>query len=326
LEAKVLSFKHEVVLNPTIPFNFDATLHKPDHFPSADNAWQPGIRWQTMLWDGRTVGLKFENQGESDAPKVNLSIWADEELNEDFVTKLSEEINYRYNLQLDLTDFYHKYQHDSLIGTLIDRWRGMRPFNYGSLYEYLIVAILLQNATVRRSVNMLQALFENYGSCLTFDGKQLFCFWEPEVLEAVREAELRSLKIGYRAKSIKRVTRAFVNCEIDEFGLRDRSKEEQRQVLLSLYGIGPASVGYLLFDVFHQLDEMENISPWEQKIYSKLFFDTEVDEPVPVEHLLGYFNDNFAGYRGLAVHYFWEDLFWRRLNEPVEWLEQLIRL
>jgi hypothetical protein len=28
----------------------------------------------------------------------------------------------------------------------------------------------------------------------------------------------------------------------------------------------------------------------------------------------------------LAAHYLFEDLFWRRKNEPVEWLEKLIRL
>jgi len=27
-----------------------------------------------------------------------------------------------------------------------------------------------------------------------------------------------------------------------------------------------------------------------------------------------------------AVHYFWEDLYWRRKTEPVPWLEALIRL
>jgi len=28
----------------------------------------------------------------------------------------------------------------------------------------------------------------------------------------------------------------------------------------------------------------------------------------------------------LAVHYFWEALFWKRKNQRVEWLEKLIRL
>jgi len=28
----------------------------------------------------------------------------------------------------------------------------------------------------------------------------------------------------------------------------------------------------------------------------------------------------------LAVHYIWEDIFWRRKNEKIEWLEKEIRL
>jgi hypothetical protein len=45
-----LQVKHIVELHPPAPFNFDATLYNPSHFPSADNEWQPGVRWQTMLW------------------------------------------------------------------------------------------------------------------------------------------------------------------------------------------------------------------------------------------------------------------------------------
>ncbi len=32
-----LRSKHVVELLPKGPFNFEATMHKPDHFPSADN-------------------------------------------------------------------------------------------------------------------------------------------------------------------------------------------------------------------------------------------------------------------------------------------------
>jgi hypothetical protein len=105
-----------------------------------------------------------------------------------------------------------------------------------------LIAIVLQNATVRRSVQMMQALLENYGTRLLYDGQELYCAWEPKVMDRATEQELRDLKVGYRAKSIKRVTAAFAQREIDEFDLRTRSGEEQRQALLGLYGIGPASV------------------------------------------------------------------------------------
>ncbi len=71
---------------------------------------------------------------------------------------------------------------------------------------------------------------------------------------------------------------------------------------------------------------MIHISPWEQEIYSKLFFDRDPADPAPVAELLAYFNAEFAPYQMLAVHYFWEDPFWRRKYEAVPWLEELIRL
>jgi 3-methyladenine DNA glycosylase/8-oxoguanine DNA glycosylase len=321
-----LASMRSVELTPSPPFHFDATLHKPDHFPSPDNAWEPGVRWQTMLWQDELLGLVFENEGTIDEPRVRLSIWSQDELSDEFVESTVGEIRYRYNLQMDLREFTERYAAHPQLGPIVQRWRGMRPLSYSSLYEYLIIAIVLQNATVRRSVSMMQALLANYGTLLSYGGRELYCFWAPETMDQVSEQELRDLKIGYRAKSIKRVSEAFTRKQIDEHALRGRPKDEQRSALLALYGIGPASVGYLLFDVFRHLDELDTISPWEQRIYSKLFFDASPEEPLPVASLIHYFEQQYGAYKMLAVHYFWEDLFWKRGYEHIEWLEKLIRL
>ncbi len=322
----VLNHLSIIELNPGAPFNFDATLHKPDHFPSTDNLWRPGVRWQTMLWQGRQLGLKVEALDQAGQPRLRLSVYSAEALDAPFLAGLEREIRYRYNLDLDLDRFYAAFEQHPLLGPVIQRWRGLRPINFGSLYEYLVIAIVLQNAPVRRSVNMLETLFQTYGARLAYDRQCLSCFWEPPILGQTSEEALRALKVGYRAKSFLRVTEAFTGQAIDEFTLRQQPLETQRQALLGLYGVGPASVGYILFDVFHQLDDFQHISPWEQKIYSRLFFGLDPENPAPVPALLDYFNTQFAGYRALAVHYLWEDLFWRRKHEPVEWLEKLIRL
>ena len=47
-------------LAPTAPFQFDPTFHKPDHFTSGDNHWEPGVRWQTWRWAGECIGLKSQ--------------------------------------------------------------------------------------------------------------------------------------------------------------------------------------------------------------------------------------------------------------------------
>jgi 3-methyladenine DNA glycosylase/8-oxoguanine DNA glycosylase len=201
----------------------------------------------------------------------------------------------------------------------------MRPMHLGSLYEYLVIAIVLQNATVRRSVQMLQALFQRYGTRLQFDGRDLYGFWDPAAVAGTTEEDLRSLKVGYRARSLLRVSEATARGDVDEAELRHATSDEQRAALLSLHGIGPASVGYVLVDVFHAFDELGHISPWEQRIYSRLLTGGSAGEPLPVSVLLER-AARWSPWRALAVHYLWEDLFWRHKIEGVEWLAPLVRL
>lgn len=319
---------HEVktiYIIPNKPFDFDSTFHKPAHFASGDNEWTPGIRWQTWFWSGKKLGLKFVNLGTIVKPEIKVEIYYTRKLLDPFLKSLKEEVTYRYNLNLDLTDFYQKFKNDKMLGPVIKRWSGLRPGHQNSLYEYLIVGVVLQNATVKRSIQMLQALFENYGTALEYDGKRLWCFWKPGSLKEVSEEDLRKLKLGYRAKFIKRIDDDFRKNLVDEFDLREKDMGEQKEKLLKLYGVGPATVWYLLFDVFHHWDFFDHISPWEQKIYSKLFFDRDPEKPVSVKKLLKHF-ERYGKYRQLAVHYIWEDLWWKRKNENVPWLEKLIRV
>lgn len=323
--AEELEHARTLRLVPRAPFHFDATLHKPDHIPSGDSLWEPGVRWQTALWRGESVGLRIANAGDVDDPAIDVTVWSQQALDEPFVASLGQELRYRLNLDLDLGPFSRRFAGDPQLGPVIARWRGMRPAHFGSLYNYLIVAIVLQNAVIRRSIHMMQSLYERYGTPLRFDGVELYAMWPPEAMDDVAEEDLRALKVGYRAKAIKRVSAALARGEVNEFALRRRSADEQRAALLRLYGVGPASVWYILFDVFHRLDELNHIAPWEQRIYSRLFCGRCSDGLIPVETLLALLRDRFGDYRMLAVHYLWEDLFWRREREQIPWLEELIR-
>ncbi len=311
-------------LVPLAPFDFNSTFHKPDHFESGDGFWLPNIRWQTCFWQGKQLGLKFTNKGTINQPRIRFDIYAKEKLEHQFVNSLIKEMRYRFNLDLDLKEFYQKFKNDKILGPIIKKWKGMRPGHPNSLYEYLIIGIVLQNATVKRSIQMYQRLLEKYGTLLEFDKKKLWVFWKPGRLDKVEEEELRALKVGYRAKSIKKIDEYFKKGLINEFELRQQERETQERELLKLYGVGPATVWYLLFDVFHHFDFFNHISPWEQKIYSKLFFKRNPENPVSVDKLLKYF-ERYGDYRQIAVHYIWEDLWWKRENQSIDWLEKLVR-
>jgi 3-methyladenine DNA glycosylase/8-oxoguanine DNA glycosylase len=317
-----LGHKETVLLTPLAPYNFNANFHKPSHFPSSDNIWEQDKYWITMLWKGQELGLKFENAGTIDEPQVRINIYSQEALAEDFFNSLVPEIRRRFNFDSDISEFHAKFKGDELLGATLEKWKGMKPVAANSLYETLVIYIVLQNATVRRSVQMLENLFDRFGKKLDYDGKVLSTFWKPEKMAKSSEQELRDLKLGYRAKFLIRITEQFVNGEIDEFALREMPRDEVSRKMLKLYGIGPASVEYLLFEDFYFCDTLETIPPWEQKIISRLIFN---EKSVSIDRLLGFFR-KFEGWEKLAFHYIWEDVFWKRKHEHIEWLEKEIRL
>jgi len=128
-----LKYKVTKEIQPTALFNFDATFHKPAHFSSSDNYWELGIRWQTFRFLSRDLGVVFKNAGSVDKPKIKVEIYSVKELSEDFIEQFIREIRYRYNLDLDLSDFYKLFSTDKFVGPVIKRVRGMRPGHQDSL-------------------------------------------------------------------------------------------------------------------------------------------------------------------------------------------------
>jgi len=273
-----------------------------------------------MLYKGKVLGLKLINKGNVDNPLIELACFSEKPFKEK--EDLVKEIRWRFDLNRDISEFCKKFEHDNLLEPVLRKWRGMRVSCAYSLYELLVITIVLQNAPVKRSIQMMEALFSKYGTKACYDGKELYAFWPPERLHDATEEELRVLKVGYRAKNLKRISESFVNNEVDEYKLRRLDKEEVKKQLMQLYGVGPASVDILLFESLHHYDAFVKVFPWEQKIYSQLLFGKEL---VPPQMILDEIDRRWGTWKKLAAHYVFEDLFWKRETQHIEWLEKLIR-
>ncbi len=316
--------KTSVVLLPMKPFHFDGTFHKPSHFPNnlKLDDWMHGKYWQTLRFNKKLYGLKIENKGTTTKPKLNVSIYSEKKLGFNELEALKQEIIWRFGLNTDLKEFNELAKKDKRFYPVFKKWVGMRNSSQYNLYELLIIAIVLQNAAVRRSQQMLDALLGKHGTQLKFDGKKLYAIWLPEELDAT-EQELRDLKIGYRAKFIKRLSQDFAQGKVDELKLRALDSNSAKRELVKLYGIGPETARILLFEVYHHYDVFDHIAPWQQKIYSRLFYNKPL---VSADKIRNDIKRRYGKYSMLAVHYIWEDIFWKRRHKKIPWLEKEIRL
>jgi len=311
-------------LFPIAPFNFDATVFKPDHFPTPDHIWEKGKYWQTMRVDNKVIGFKLENQGTIKKPKVKITLYTEKSLSPKEKQEVVNKISYQFGFNEDLNEFFKKFRNDKLLDPSFRKLLGMRV-NSGEigLYTMLMVYIVLQNATVRRTVQMMNALLENYGKKVKFDGKEIYVFWIPEILNKASEEELRNLKVGYRAKFFKRVSADFVQGKIDEEIIKKLPKGEAKKEMLKIYGIGPVSVDSILFEVFRYYDAFDVLPPWDQKILSRLIYNKPL---VSAKKILKDAEKRWGKWKRLAIHYIWEDVFWKRKTQHIYWLEKEIRL
>jgi len=233
-----------------------------------------------MMLDGIPVGLVLEKCCGPFGQGVDVEVFANSAIAEAALRRLKSELVWRYHLSADLSDFYSELGEDPVVGPAISACAGMRPMHPASLYEYMVIIIVLQNTTIRRTAQMLQSLFERFGTLVEFADATLFCFWSDREVAGTSESVLRGLGLGYRAKTLLRVSRTFYQGNIDEHGMRGYSNRQLASTLSTFYGIGPASVDYMMFDLFHRYDYMNHISPWEQKVYSKLLLRKSAVEPV----------------------------------------------
>jgi len=318
-----LSRYNSFFVYPKKPFSFEGTFFKPSHFPSKLVVYGTRNLIQGIRINGEIFGLVISDAGTKRTPRIRIKVYSSSGVSTEIQNKIRVELIARYNLDVDITDFEKRFKLDEILAESLKKWEGMRPSTAYSLYGFLMVATVLQNATVGRSIKMMDSLLQNYGVRLVFQGNEVFEIWEPEDMDKVTEEELRNLRIGYRAKIIKRISHAFASGEINEDDLRGiKDKEIVAKKLLSLYGVGPQSVSYILFEVFHFYDALDHLSLWEGKILSMLLFGSKT---VSVERIIAFAKKRWGQWSMLAVHYLFENLFWKREKERISWLEEEIR-
>jgi 3-methyladenine DNA glycosylase/8-oxoguanine DNA glycosylase len=322
-KVKKLSLIGNHILYPKVPFHFEGTVFKPSHFSTPDNEYQTGRFWTTMRIGNYVFGVVLVNRGNVRKPSVEIIIYSKGNTPTELARELLSEIRWRFGFDEDIKPFISLCSKDPLIAPVIRGWKGMRVKCCQSLYEFLMIAVVLQNATVRRTTQMMKNMFDLLGERLGFDRKILYGFWGPCSVVERGEDSLRAIKLGYRAKIITRLSEQFLENDIDEKEMRAWPYDRLRTKLLSLYGIGPASVWYIMFEVFRRYEALETISPWEQKIYSRLIFKEQL---VPVDEIRRTLTERWGKWRMLAAHYLFEDLFWAYRTGKADWLGELIRI
>jgi N-glycosylase/DNA lyase len=105
-------------------------------------------------------------------------------------------------------------------------------------FPCLVSFICSAQMRVSRIHGMQRRLAREYGDPVTVDGRTYHAFPTPDELAAATEADLRGLKLGYRAPYVKRTAEMVAGGEADPVEAADLAYEAAREYLTRFVGVG----------------------------------------------------------------------------------------
>ncbi len=149
-------------------------------------------------------------------------------------------------LELDLSPFYRLAASDLALGPLANRFRGLKPPRFPTVFEALVNAITCQQVSLDFGIRLINRLAEAFGPPLEAAGETFRAFPGPEDLLGHHEAELRALGFSrQKARAVLELAGAVAG-GFDLEGLADADNGTAAARLCRLRGVGRWTAEYVL--------------------------------------------------------------------------------
>jgi len=243
-------------LEPVPPFRLDLTawaLRRRPH--NAVDRWDGDTyRRALRLSSTAVVEVAVRQTAQRDAPRLLVSVATDQpesQTREEVTATLRRMLGF----DIDLRDFYLRAQRDPHLRPLAQRFRGLKPPRFPSLFECLVNAIACQQLTLNVGIELLNRFTERFGQTGMASGATASAFPEPDDIATVDMNAVRTL--GFRtakARAIVELAQRISTCGHDLEMLSTDDNETASAAFQRLRGIGRWSAEYALLRGLGRID------------------------------------------------------------------------
>lgn len=234
-------------LEPVPPFRLDFTVwalrRQPDNFV---DGWDGRTYRRVLVLKGRPVQVAVTQVAPSESPRIEVTV-AGPRLTRDLKPAVTAALERLLGIRVDLTGFYRFASQDAKLESLVQRFRGLKPPRFQTLFETLANAIACQQVTLLLGIRLLSRLAGAYGLSVAESGSLAHAFPRPESLTHRRVSSLR--RIGFsrqKARALIEVARAVAGKQLELNALEALDDATAVQRLCELRGVGRWSAEYVL--------------------------------------------------------------------------------
>ncbi len=218
------------------------------------DTWDGTYR-RALTIDGEPIVAEVLQTGSADGPVLLVTVSSATDLPAARICAIPGVVERMLGLGVDLDPFYELADADPQLRVLKDRFLGVKPPRFPTVFEALANAVANQQLSLEVGIELLNRLTDAYGAPARSVDGLLNAFPEAEVVADVPVAALRSLgfstsKAGYLIGLAGVVSSG--GWELD--GLDLLSRHDATRNLQHLHGVGRWSAEYVLLRGFGRLD------------------------------------------------------------------------
>lgn len=207
-------------------------------------------------------------------------------------------INY-FDLETDYNEIKEALSFDETLMSAIDYGYGIRILNQDP-FETIISFIISANNRIPQIKKSIRLLSETYGEKIgEYNGIEYYSFPTPERLSLADPMEVREIcRVGFRDKRIVDTSGLIHSGDFDIFSYMDMEREEIREELIKLPGIGPKIADCVLLFAYKKKDSFP-VDVWVKRVMETLYLKKSVNKKLIGD--LG--REKFGEYAGVAQQY-----------------------
>ena len=237
------------VVLPTPPFRLDLTVWTARRRSrNAVDRWDGHIYRRVLVLHGTPVEIAVEQAGS----RLHVCATGAGRLPPDARLRVTSMLERTLGLRADLTAFYRFARRDRKLQPLVERFRGVKPPRFPSLFEALLNAFACQQLSIAVGLELLNRLARMYG--VASPDRSAHAFPQPAALASARIASLRRLGFNReRSRAIIELARGVASGRLDLERFAVLDDEAAVSALTALRGVGRWTAEYVLLRGFGRL-------------------------------------------------------------------------
>jgi DNA-3-methyladenine glycosylase II len=234
-------------LTPISPFRLDLTVWTLRRRPhNIVDRWDGTTYRRILLLPAGPVEVAVTQVAPPEIPKLQVVVAA-RPIRAARRVAVTAALERLLGLRIDLTDFYQFAAHQRHMGPLAQRFQGMKPPRFATVFEGVINAMACQQLTLTLGIHLLNRLAMATGIAFGEGDEAVHAFPRPEDLAGLSPMHLRQFGFSrQKGRAIIELAQSVAEGHLDLEELAALSDNEAVKRLGELRGVGRWTAEYVL--------------------------------------------------------------------------------